>query len=195
MDSDRNIQLGKAHDYLERIIDTLRAQRASKSDKGPLIAVLEHISSYIQVTRREIATLRNNDPQANLFASASDELEEVVSEAARATHEIMSAAEEIEKYGAKGGTADPALSEIVTRIYLACAFQDITVQRIAKVVHTLKNIESKVTALATACGGEIELRVDTSNDAKPDAGLLNGPQRAGAGHTQDEIDKLLASLG
>src|SRR5262245_11075153 len=129
--SEQNIALGDAHEYLERVIATLRLRAPADKDKGPLIAVLDHISRYIQVTRREIASLRGNKP--SLLLGASDELEEVVNEAARATNEIMSAAEAIEQLDPKTLNR-AALSALATKIYTACAFQDITGQRIAKVV-------------------------------------------------------------
>ena len=66
-----NIGLGNAHDYLERIIETLRKQTRPEKEKGPLIAVLQHISQYIQVTRREIASLRSDRAATSLFSSAS----------------------------------------------------------------------------------------------------------------------------
>jgi chemotaxis protein CheZ len=194
MTGERNIALRDAHDYLQRVIETLRRQKGPDGEKSALIAVLAHISSYIQLTRRELASLRTAQPQASLFSSASDELGEVVNEAARATNEIMSAAEEIERYGARDGAPDPALTDLVTRIYVACAFQDITGQRIAKVVQTLQSVESKVSALATACGGEVELHAGDEETAKADAALLNGPQRSGNAQSQDDIDRLFASL-
>ena len=84
----------------------------------------------------------------------------------------------------------------MTKIYIACAFQDITGQRIGKVVNTLQSIESKVTALATACGGEVELRSmeDDSAGTGDNAGLLQGPQRAGAAPSQAEIDRMFQDM-
>ena len=46
--------------------------------------------------------------------------------------------------------------DATTRIYEACSFQDITGQRITKVVKALHGIEEKVDAFVAAFGDEIE---------------------------------------
>jgi chemotaxis protein CheZ len=193
--SQQNIALRDAHDYLERVIATLRLRVAADREKGPLIAVLDHISRYILVTRREIASLRETSARPGLLSGASDELEEVVGEAARATNEIMSAAEAIEQLVTDQPNA-AAVIELVTLIYTACAFQDITGQRIAKVVSTLQGVEAKVIALATACGGEVELSALDEDElaVSDEASLLNGPQLSGRAQTQEDIDRLFAEL-
>ena len=48
------------------------------------------------------------------------------------------------------------LQEATTRIYEACSFQDITGQRITKVVATLKTIEAKVAGIVSTFGGDCE---------------------------------------
>ena len=187
--SSSEIRIDDAQSYLDRVIAGLRARSGPERDL--LVAVLDHISRYIEVTKREIGTLRATDPGKNFFATAAEELQEVIAEAAKATNEIMSAAEAIERLDpATGGAL--AIEDAVTRIYVACAFQDITGQRIAKVIRALGEIETRVAALATACGGEVEHRsVDAAPEAaRAEAGLLNGPQLAGQAQSQDDIDKL-----
>ena len=46
------------------------------------------------------------------------------------------------------------LQDAVTQIYEACSFQDITGQRITKVVTTLKAIEGKVAHIISTFGAE-----------------------------------------
>ena len=93
-------------------------------------------------------------------------------------------------------TGEPAtrLQDATTRIYEACSFQDITGQRINKVVATLKTIEAKVAQIvATFSSGDR----DVPNDmiAKPvEPELLNGPQHPSVAMGQSDIDKLLASF-
>jgi chemotaxis protein CheZ len=188
------IRLDDAQGYLDGVIAALRRQ--NRPDRDVLVTVLDHISQYIQVTRHEISSLRSSGGNGDFFATASDELEEVVAEAARATNEIMSAAETIERLSPLTENRAPDLAAAVTRIYVACSFQDITGQRIAKVIRTLKDIEGKVAALATACGGEIEHRaIDAPiRSMATEPNLLNGPQLAGQAQSQDDIDKLLKTL-
>jgi chemotaxis protein CheZ len=189
--SSPTIRLEDAQNCLDTVIVTLRGQ--DRPDKNLLATVLEHIASYIQVTKHEIASLRANDGQKDVFATASDELEEVIGEAARATNEILSAAESIERQKADAAERDRAVGDAVTRIYTACAFQDITGQRIAKVIRTLKEIETRVAVLAMACSGEVQERATEATASSGEAGLLNGPQLTAHARSQDEIDALFSS--
>ena len=184
--------LDDAQSYLERIISSLHA--LDRREKGPLIAVLEHLSQYVQSTKKDINDLRSAEGSGNSFSTAADELQEIVSEASRATHTIMNAAESVEKVsgGLDKSSAD-ILNTAVTSIYEACAFQDITGQRISKVIATLQSIETKVVALARACGGEVETKAIEQQRQDKEAGLLNGPQLAVNAASQDDIDKLFAS--
>ncbi len=93
----------------------------------------------------------------------------------------------------------------VTSIYEACSFQDITGQRITKVVNTLKVIEQRIDQMIGSTGANIEkaayasLALETAEDdalsstgaPADDKALLNGPALPGKGKTQEEIDALL----
>ena len=99
------------------------------------------------------------------------------------------------------GDAADKLQGAVTRIYEACSFQDITGQRIGKVVTALKAIEARVSAVVSAASGMPGPEAPPVVAAKPlDEGrtegqkLANGPQLPGAGVSQSEIDRLLASF-
>ena len=85
------------------------------------------------------------------------------------------------------------MQDATTRIYEACSFQDITGQRITKVVNTLKTIEAKVGQIVFMfgdAGGEGAAAAGRSDEAA----LLNGPQLPAAAMDQSDIDKLLASF-
>jgi chemotaxis protein CheZ len=193
-DTDKNalgLQIDNAQDYLDRLIRELHALGNEK--KQPLVTVLEYLSHHIHVTREEIGALKLSD-SGDFLSSTADELEEVVEETARAANEIMAAAEAIEAVAA--GT-DPktreALQAATTRIYEASAFQDITGQRITKVVRAFQHIETRIEALAQACGEALS-QSGTREPLKGDAALLNGPQLSRAAATQSEIDSLFDSL-
>ena len=115
-----------------------------------------------------------------------------MTETARAANRIMDAAETIEGVA---GKVDPdsaaALTEAVTKIYEASSFQDITGQRITKVVRALQSMETKLQSLAGAFG-----RADftPAAAAEGDAALLNGPQLSQSASSQDDIDALFGDL-
>jgi chemotaxis protein CheZ len=185
----KEMLLDDAHGYLQKIIDSLRT--LDREEKGPLIAVLEHLSHYVQSTRRDIAALRVADDSEDSFVTAASELEEIVAESAKATDDIIAAAESIEQVAAGRDRATAkTLNDAATRIYVSCAFQDITGQRIAKVLHALQRIEMGVAELAQACSGELGSRSAAGAEAKPKALSLEGPPRGGQSSRQEDIDRL-----
>jgi chemotaxis protein CheZ len=165
-----------------------------------LYTELEQLARFIQNARSEIAAVRPHDINSEDIPRATDELDAVVGATEEATGNILDACEQLEK--ASTGLppeAAEAITNAVTRIYEACNFQDITGQRITKVVKTLKHIEDRVSAMLTAFGGEIAKHhggaVPAPAAAKPsDAELLNGPQMPDDAKKQAEIDAILASF-
>jgi len=192
MSQNANLQLPDAHGYLNRVIGELRALKAPH--KNTLVNVLEYLSDHIRLTRSEIGALKSGGGNAQMFSTTTDELEEIVTETARATNRIMDAAESVEKVAAGLEPAQAnALMDAVTNIYEASAFQDITGQRITKIVRALQSLEEKLASLTSAFGPLEE----TPAQAKPegDAALLNGPQLEKTAASQTDIDALFASLG
>jgi len=175
--------------------DISAAQFEVRREIGDLVA-------YLDSARREIAAISPAEIKHRDIPGATDELDAVVGATEMATNTILDAAEELSDL-ASDLTAEQQkrVGDIAARIFEASNFQDITGQRITKVVTTLRHIESKVTALARAFGED----VGTVSDAEPalqpetlagtdDTDLLNGPQLPGAGNTQEDIDALLASF-
>lgn len=161
---------------------------------------LENLADYIQSAKREIAALRPDDIRSRDIPMATDELDAVVDATAEATGTILDAAESLERVAASlEEQSGEEVRTIATRIYEACNFQDITGQRITKVVRTLKHIESKIVALLTAFG---ELKSVTpasvaeaaSSPSGDERNLLHGPQLPDAAKGQDEIDAIFANL-
>ena len=183
----KSLRLDSAQNYLGKLIKELRAQGVER--RGSLVAVLEYLSSHINQTREQIGSLRADGAKTHPLSGTADQLEEVVSETAKAAHTIISAAEEIERLAAK---ADPetaqAISDQVIRIYEASAFQDISGQRIAKAIGALQFIDERIADLIQACG---PLPIAAATPAPTgDESLLNGPQLKGKASRQADIDKL-----
>ncbi|PWC56661.1 chemotaxis protein CheZ [Azospirillum sp. TSO22-1] len=161
---------------------------------------LEELARYIHHVKSEVAAIRPADIRDEHIPTATDELDAVVGATETATFAIFDACDAI---GAVAGAVDAEngakLNDAVTRIYEACNFQDITGQRITKVVKALRHIETKVEALVAALGEEAFHASDPPPPAAeaeddPDKALLHGPQSAGQAISQDEIDRLLASF-
>jgi chemotaxis protein CheZ len=160
---------------------------------------LEGLARYIREAKHEIASIQPTDISTSYIPKATDELDAVVGATEDATNKIMDVCDQISAIAEKVGA--PSKDELIactTRIFEACNFQDITGQRITKVVETLKHIDTKIEALVRAMGEEInrgggdEHKPKHLHAAEPEKGLLNGPQLPGNAVSQDEIDRLLS---
>jgi len=158
---------------------------------------LEALARLIHRAKEEIQQIRPDDINAQHIPTANVELDAIVRHLEVATGNILDAAENIENIAAK---ADPAVGEslldAVTSIYEACNFQDISGQRITKVIATLQTIETRIVLLVEAlgCNGENPGESKASDVCPRDTHLLNGPQLPDNANSQAEIDALLASF-
>ena len=186
-----------------QMIDGYKAQIA---EAQKLKTELDLIYDAINRTKQEIATVHLSGFEGPEMARVTNELDAIVGGTEHATEQILSSAEEIDQMA---HTLAPRLKdeqnqalvadmqERVIKIFEACNFQDLTGQRITKVVGTLKFIETHIVRMMEIWGG-----IEAFKDVAPetiatrdgDARLLNGPKVAGeAGHaSQDEIDALFA---
>lgn len=166
-----------------------------------LYSELEDLAQYILAAKKEIASLLPDDITSTHLPTATDELDAIVGATEEATNNILQAVEVIEGLTAEmeAGVAEK-ITDAVTQVYESCNFQDITGQRITKVVKALMHIETKVDALVAAFGDEIQKYRDvhpqqpTADEPITDAALLNGPQMPDDAAKQAEIDALLASF-
>ncbi len=188
---------------VEELIETMEGD-VSAGQIG-LKAELQDLVEYIQRAKSDIAAMSPHDIHDEHIPAAHDELDEVVKATEEATDTILDAAEALEALGGElPAEMGDRISEIVTKIYEASNFQDVTGQRINKVVNALRHIDTKVRALAEAVGFEltkeltngeaVELAVGEAGATDEDAELLHGPQLTGDGNSQDDIDALLASF-
>ena len=162
-----------------------------------LLGEVEALGRTIAAAKQEIAALRVDDIRDRDIPFATDELDAIVQHTAVATNAILESCELLDALATVvTGESAAKLQDAVTKIYEACSFQDITGQRITKVVTTLKTIEAKVAQIITAFGVQIDT-TETRAAASGASGseLLNGPQLPSNAMDQSDIDKLLASFG
>lgn len=172
---------------LTTISDELTAKEAS------LLQEVEELARTIAVAKTEIAALRVDDITGRDIPFATDELDAIVDHTAQATHAILESCETLDQV-AETISGDPGsrLQDATTRIYEACSFQDITGQRITKVVATLKAIDGKVSHIIATF--DRRDGAPPPRPAPPEERLRNGPQLPANAMDQSDIDKLLASF-
>lgn len=168
--------------------------------KKELLGMFGHIQRF----RKELATIRHpGTDQQDHFDKMADQLDAVVEATEAATDSIMTAMEEIEALvgQVRSRVKDPealtaldAIGDKTAAVFEACSFQDLTGQRVTKVVESMKFVEERVNALIRIWGrDELSKVVVEINDAKDaERRMLHGPQRKGKGVSQDEVDKMFA---
>lgn len=156
-----------------------------------VIGEFRYIADFIQQTRNEIADLQPNEIRNNRIPGASVELDAVVKDTETATSIIMTEAEglmavEPEDLDSYKDRVDGAMMRIIE----ACAFQDLTGQRVTKVVATLRHIEGRVSQFAETLGVKDAKSVELDEDRRRRELMLNGPAIGGPASSQDDIDAL-----
>src|ERR1700755_1636892 len=183
------------------LLDTYRAQ-IEQCEK--LKVELDLIHDAISRTKREIAVLHGKSFAGQEMAKVNGELGAVVGGTEQATQQILEAAEAIDQAASalsKVNSPDQQkilseeIQERVISIFEACNFQDLTGQRISKVMSTMRFIENHITVRMDIWGGvdAIKAHVPAIADHREgDAKLLNGPKLEGdVGHaSQDDIDAM-----
>lgn len=151
-------------------------------------AMVDEIASM----KRELSELQLSDMRHQRIPEAGQELDAIVEATEAATNTIMTAAEAI--MGADTSDADAyqaLVNERIVEIFEACSFQDITGQRISKVVRTLGQLETRLSTLVE------KLKImqiadapkeETAEERRQRELILHGPQLAGEGVSQNDVD-------
>ncbi len=163
---------------------------------------LRALAVCIEQTKAEIAALKPAEADDDRLMVVASELDAIVNSTERATQQILEASEkiesltrEIQSHGSDSYITRVAedINDTIVQIFEACNFQDITGQRITKVVRTLKYVEARINAMIDIWGPEniAEIIPKVHEDHKDEERkLLNGPALDNQGISQDEIDKL-----
>lgn len=183
------------------LLETYRAQ-IEQCEK--LKVELDLIHDAINRTKREIATLHGKSFDGQEMAKVNGELGAVVGGTEQATQQILEATEAIDQAAtalSKNISPDQQkllseeIQERVVAIFEACNFQDLTGQRISKVMTTMKFIEQHIYTMMDIWGGVDAIKAHATpivDTREGDAKLLNGPKLDGdVGHaSQDDIDAM-----
>jgi len=204
--------------HLGRIADFLRTRRNEDVSLSDVVALAEitatslqtffetmdvaiyrelrEIAEYIQAMKIEIGALGVNEIRQTRIPAAGEELGAIIKATENATNTIMGCAEAVMSAGGDDVEAFKALvEEKMLVVFEACSFQDITGQRIAKVVETLEHIEMRVARFAAAVqakdlSGYLS-EVEQARAERRKRLLLHGPAREGEGIGQTDVDRLL----
>lgn len=204
---------------LDQIVSALKDKRASEVSLADMVSLVEvtteslrtffesldkttfrelkEIADYIGRMRQEIGALQANEMSRARIPAAGQELDAIVKSTEEASNSIMTCAENVMSAEAIDLESYRAFVEDqMTVIFEACSFQDLTGQRISKVVGTLKTIESRVSRFAEAARvrdlAEIKDPRELAEEERRRLKLVSGPALAGQGNPQDVIDELIS---
>ncbi len=156
---------------------------------------ISYISNKISTAKSNISSLESEKIAADFIPDANMELDAVVKATEDATHKILDATEAIQNAleGVDDATKN-AVNEHASKIFEACNFQDITGQRISKVVSALVEIEKSINDFLDGKPVSKQKKDESGEDATAasDEELMRGPQLEQP--TQEDIDKLFAEL-
>ncbi|MAG96249.1 MAG: protein phosphatase CheZ [Alphaproteobacteria bacterium] len=189
---DDSLSMSDVAAVTEVLITTMRRYFAAVDTK--IYAEFRDLADHISQTRTEIVRLRADKIKSEKIPKAGKELDAIVRSTEEATDTIMEAAEEI--MGADTADAEAyqtLVNDACMRIFEACSFQDLTGQRITKVVKTFTYIEDRISTLLEAHGDLLPAAGDEDADetVTVDGGtVLDGPQMEGGGVSQDDVDAM-----
>lgn len=190
----------KAKNKKDRIVKIISSviDKVGKNEQVSLNSILTELRDLlivIEETRQEIGSARTSDIKGKHIPGATDELDAIVAATSEATGTIMDCCDVIqEKAMAIGGADADAIVDETMKVFEACSFQDITGQRISKVITAFHEIEEKIDKLVGVLGLSTVGLMEETDTRTGDAALLNGPQMPDKATSQDDIDKLLAEL-
>jgi chemotaxis protein CheZ len=184
------------------------------NEQTSLYQQIGELARFINNARKEMYQLDGNDLAENQIPDAAAQLAAVVEMAEKATQRIMDSAEAIqavmqelhdrlESLGVDPdvlATVDDGINEAlvsITNIFEACNFQDITGQRIQKIVTIMQEIERQLLKMVVIFN--LRKKQSEGDEAavkqlQHEVELLNGPQLPGQGLEQGAIDDLLSQL-
>lgn len=195
-------QFSKLCDRLDVIVDD--DQGTSVDD---IMTEIQAMNDHINITKQEVAALKPVDDTNTTISIATEELSEVVKSTEAAANSILENTEQLDtivsELRGKVAEGDPdsilpdidKIEFISSEMLIACSFQDVTGQRITKVVNSLNFIEERLDKMieiwnienGTADTQAIAL---PKNDTRADKDLLHGPQNAASGMSQNDIDSM-----
>ncbi|MBC8267984.1 MAG: protein phosphatase CheZ [Rhodospirillaceae bacterium] len=155
---------------------------------------------YLERVREEIAAISRPADEEFQFESMGEQLDAIVKATEKATNTIMAATEKsisaVDEL--RNSVTDPEQITLLDQIsgngndiLEACSFQDITGQRVSKVVKSVTYVEERVNALIDVWGkDEVDSVEVEGEDKTEDEKLLAGPQMEGKGLDQAAIDAL-----
>ena len=188
-------------ELVQAILEALQPNARVRDAAVPLDA--GNLDRVIARANEKLANPRVGGVPAFEFGFAAGQLDATLTHTAAATDQILDVCEMLDQLardlgalrGRRTRQASEQLRDATRRIYEACGFQDITGQRITKVVDAINGIETGIARIVSALGPTETGSRKSRTRLDVGSRLLDGPQAATSAMAQVEIDRLMANLG
>lgn len=211
------VPYAQVKDLIEAVEEMFgRKHENFEGNNAKLYAEIGELAKFINNAKKELQDIQGSQITEKEIPGATNQLDTIVQMTEAATGRIMDECDKLNTFhndlrerllamdppldpNAMAGV-DDSINEAmtsITHIYEACNFQDITGQRIQKVVRALQEVERQVLRMVVVFGlmqNEDTLDAETKAELEAEAHLLEGPQLPGQGLEQDDIDALLNKL-
>ncbi len=168
------------------VLENISREMGKHSGSGNknLLDEVKQLAEFLEKTKQEVM----HDHTA---ADATLHLAAIIQNTEEASHKIIDAVGAISEVANDiGGEAQKAIAAEITKIYEACNFQDLTSQRITKVIKILDSVSERINNMLMLFGTTSV----TATKPEGEAALLNGPQLPDRAPTQSDIDALFSSF-
>ncbi|MBN9543674.1 MAG: protein phosphatase CheZ [Alphaproteobacteria bacterium] len=193
------IDVADLESVVENFMEIIKTQVSTSTDVS-IYYEISKIKEKLKAARSEIDALKPHKIFEQDLPGATAELAEVTKATEEATNTILDSAESIMNLASQIAEKDHAakITDLSTKIMEACNFQDLTSQRITKVLKIFDDFDKLVNSLIS------NLSIEKDKEYNGDKGLssridqnivLNGPQLGKDAPNQSSIDDLFNSLG
>lgn len=194
------IDVADLESVVENFMEIIKSQLSTSTDVS-IYYEISKIKEKLKLARSEINALKPYKIFEQDLPGATAELTEVTKATEEATNTILDSAENIMNIASQLEDKDAAakIANLSTKIMEACNFQDLTSQRITKVLKIFDDFDKLVNSLIS------NLSIKKGNEEKYDGNkglssssnkdiLLNGPQLKKDAPDQSQIDELFNNL-
>lgn len=182
-------------------IDSLKTYITREHEPADVLQMRLDIVDMTQKIEQIKMEIANTDASSPGLSDAAIELNVVVDETEKATSDILTAAEKVQEIAWEvretGHATDECekLDALATEIYMACSFQDVTGQRLRKVVQLAAMIEVRLKSMVSLWNEDELARYRETPNPNSNTSLTNGPAMPENAQAQDDIDAVMNSKG
>ena len=200
---DRSLSAGELSDIIGEVARTLTANLGSLGTPSATVAAPAD-DSHSEAVLTALEYIGTIDKGPGPLSDLWHELDEIRLVTQDAAAKYLACAEDVENIAERPDLeADDQdmFAHMATNMFEAASFQDLTGQRLTRIGEILRQIEFLVASAKADLGdssaasivGTLSDDLEKTEHRKVEY-ILHGPQEAGTGNTQEEIDKILASF-